>query len=59
MDQFLKNLQTQAEQNPLGALIVASMVLGGFNKLLRTHHEGMRSRAWVKEVARRERASLK
>jgi len=59
MDQFLKNLQAEAERNPIGALIAASLVLGGINKLLRTHHEGMRSRAWVKEVARRERASLK
>lgn len=55
MDKFLENLGRQAEANPLGAFIVASMVLGGVSKIMRVHHEGINARAWAKEVNRRDR----
>lgn len=57
MDKFFSNLWRQAEANPIGAMIAASMVMNAATKLLRVHHEGIGSRAYAKDVNRRVKAS--
>lgn len=57
MDKFFSNLARQAEANPIGALIVGSMLMNAATKLIRVHHEGIGSRAYAKDVNRRVKAS--
>ena len=48
IERLASNLWTQAERNPIGALIAASMVMNAATKLLNAH-------AWSREVARRQK----
>jgi len=57
MERFMENLWRQAEQNPLGALVVASMVMTAASKLVKSHGESAGSRAYAKDVNRRIKAS--
>ena len=50
VERLASNLWEQAERNPLGALIAASMVMNAATKLLNAH-------AWSREVARRQKMS--
>jgi hypothetical protein len=50
VERLASNLWTQAERNPIGALIAISMVMNATTKLMNAH-------AWSREVARRTRAS--
>jgi hypothetical protein len=58
MDKFFSNLARQAEANPIGAMVAASMLMGSITKLIRVHHEGINARAWAKEVNRRDRKTV-
>lgn len=57
MNKFLENLQRQAEENPIGALVVAGGVIATIAKLADVHANMRNSRAWSKEVQRRIRNS--
>jgi len=48
IERLASNLWEQAERNPIGALIAASMVMNAATKLLNAH-------AWSREVARRQK----
>lgn len=48
VERLASNLWTQAERNPIGAVIALSMVMNAATKLLNAH-------AWSKEVARRQK----
>jgi hypothetical protein len=50
VERLASNLWEQAERNPIGALIAASMVMNAATKLLNAH-------AWSREVARRTRSA--
>jgi hypothetical protein len=53
MDEFLRNLRRQAEENPMVALAVGGALLTGIAKFIGTSIEHRNSRAWAQEVARR------
>lgn len=53
MDKFLDNLKTQAEENPLVALGVATALITAISKLVDSGATAKNSNAWKKEVARR------
>ena len=59
MEQFLNNLKRQAEENPVVALGVAAALLTAVGKLVDSSVNARNSRAWEKEVARRDRMSKK
>jgi hypothetical protein len=48
VERLVSNLWTQAERNPIGALVAASMVMTAATKLMNAH-------AWSREVARRQK----
>lgn len=54
-NEFLRNLQRQAEINPVLALTVAAGVLTALGKLYHAQSESRNSRSWAREVKRRER----
>lgn len=52
MDKFLKNLQRQAEENPMAAIGVAAALIAAATKF-------MDSSSWRAEVKRREKKDKK
>lgn len=54
MERFFENLKREAEQNPTLALGVGAAVIGSIAKLLSASSNSRNSRAWAREVARRE-----
>ena len=57
MEKFLKNLQAQAESNPLVAVGVGIAALTAVSKFLEARGQASARRTWEREVARRERKS--
>jgi hypothetical protein len=53
MDQFINNLKTQAEQNPVLALAVGAGLITAISKFMNATSDSRNSRAWAKEVSRR------
>lgn len=53
MNQFLENLQRQAEENPVLTLGVAAGLITSISKLIDASGNARNSRAWKQEVARR------
>lgn len=53
MNEFVKNLQRQAEENPILALGVAAGLITSISKLLDATGNVWDSKSWRKEVARR------
>ena len=52
MDKFLENLKRQIEENPMGAIGVAAVIVAGVSKF-------MDSASWRAEVKRREKKDKK
>lgn len=50
---FLNNLQNQAEENPVMALAVAAGLITSISKLIEATTNSKNARAWAKEVQRR------
>jgi hypothetical protein len=50
MNKFLENLKRQAEENPIGALVVSSIVMTAASKLIKSYGETSGSRAYAKQV---------
>jgi hypothetical protein len=53
MNDFLTNLQRQAEENPVLALGVAAGLITAISKLIDSSGNARNSRAWAREVQRR------
>jgi hypothetical protein len=53
MNDFLNNLQRQAEENPVLALGVAAGLITAISKLIDSTGNARNSRAWAQEVRRR------
>jgi hypothetical protein len=53
MNDFLTNLQHQAEENPVVALGVAAALITAISKFIDSTGNARNSRAWAKEVQRR------
>lgn len=53
MHPFLKNLKTQAEENPMFALGLGTAIMTAVTAAANTLVNAKNSRAWSKEVARR------
>lgn len=53
MEPFLRNLQRQAQENPILALGVGAAVMTAITKLIGASVDAKNSRAWAQEVARR------
>lgn len=58
-DRFLKNLQHQAEDNPMIALSIGVAIVGALGKFIEQAGHAMGSRAYARDVRRRERMSRK
>jgi len=54
MNRFLENLKLQAEENPALALGIGAGLITAISKLLDSGVKAKNSRAWDREVARRE-----
>lgn len=50
---FLNNLKTQAEDNPIVALGIGAALITAISKLIDASVNSKNARAWAKEVARR------
>ena len=57
MKKFLANLRTQAEENPMVAVGVATAAAAVAAKLIDSMVSSRNSQTWAKEVKRRERKS--
>lgn len=57
MNKFFKNLKQQAEENPLVAISVASAAVLAISRLMQASNTRTNSKAWTKEVERRDRKS--
>ncbi len=53
MNEFLTNLQRQAEENPVFALGVAAGLITAISKLVDASVSAKNAKAWKQEVARR------
>lgn len=53
MNDFLRNLQRQAEENPVLALGVGAALITAISKLVDSNSNARNSKAWAQEVARR------
>lgn len=56
---FINNLQRQAEANPVLALGVAAGLITAISKLIDSTANAKNSRAWAREVARRSMKDAK
>lgn len=54
MNDFLTNLQRQAEENPIVALGVAAGLITAIGKLIDAHGNLRNSKSWKRETRRRE-----
>lgn len=59
MNEFLTNLQRQAEENPVIALGVAAGLITAISKLIDSSGNSRNSKAWAREVDRRIKQSSK
>lgn len=59
MNEFLTNLQRQAEANPVLALGVAAGLITAISKLIDSSGNSRNSKAWAREVDRRIKQSSK
>lgn len=59
MNRFLENLKTEAEDNPLVAMGIATGLLTAVNMLAKTRIEAKKSVDWSKEIDRRIKLSEK
>lgn len=59
MNEFLENLKRQAAENPVLALGVAAGLITSISQLLNSTSNSRNSRAWNKEVKRREKKDAK
>lgn len=50
---FYNKLKTQAQENPLAAIFIATLVLTATSKLMDANTSRKNSKAWNKEVDRR------
>jgi hypothetical protein len=57
MNEFLNNLKTQAEQNPMVAIVAGAGLLSAAGKFLNAASNRNNARTWKKEVDRRVRNS--
>lgn len=55
MNEFLENLKNQAAENPVVALGVAATLIAAIGKLMDSSANKTNSKAWAREVSRRER----
>lgn len=53
MEQFIKNLKRQAEENPLAAMAATAMLFTAASKLMDANTARMAARTHALEVARR------
>ena len=58
MNDFLRNLQRQAEENPIVALGVGAALITAISKFVDSNSNARNSKAWAQEVQRRS-AKLK
>lgn len=59
MDRFIENLKNQAEENPVLAMGVAAGLITAISQLINSTTNKKNSKAWAKEVDRRDRVSKK
>lgn len=57
MNEFLENLKTQAEKNPIVAMGVAAALITAISKFIDAQGHAKGSRAYAKDVERRIRKS--
>lgn len=50
---FYNKLKTQAQENPIAAIVVATLVITATSKLMDANTSRKNSKAWNKEVDRR------
>jgi hypothetical protein len=55
MEKFIKNLKTQAEENPYAALFVAAIVITSISRLIDASGHAAGSRAYARQVDNRIR----
>jgi len=57
MNEFLESLKRQAIENPIVALGVGAALITAMSKLVDSTSDSRNSKAWAKEVERRNRKS--
>ena len=57
MKEYIDNLKRQANENPIGALVVGALVATAAAKLLQASTERKNSYTWSREVDRRRKNS--